>query len=79
MKCKLCLKEATLLKKSHIIPNFLIKDVVDDRHRLALLTVSNGQLKDQIYDCWTLNPGETKEVTFQPDISIFSGYACAAY
>ncbi len=48
MKCKLCLKEATLLKKSHIIPNFLIKDVVDDKHRLALLTASNGQLKDQI-------------------------------
>jgi len=45
----------------------------------AVATYESGQLKDQVYSCWTLNPGETKDVTYQPDISIFGEYTCSAY
>jgi hypothetical protein len=32
--CKLCKKEKPLIKKSHIIPEFLHKDLYDEKHRL---------------------------------------------
>ena len=40
MKCKLCQKDKKLLRKSHIISDFLYKDLFDSKHRLyeALLT-----------------------------------------
>jgi len=34
MLCKLCHKEKKLLKKSHIIPNFMYRDLFDEKHRL---------------------------------------------
>jgi len=45
----------------------------------AIATYQKGQMKDIAYNCWALNPGETKNVTFQPDISIFSGFSCVGY
>ncbi|MBA3002742.1 MAG: hypothetical protein FP813_02645 [Desulfurivibrio sp.] len=33
MKCKLCGNEAKLLKKSHIIPDFMYQDLFDEKHR----------------------------------------------
>lgn len=40
-KCKLCLEEKILLKKSHIIPDFIYKHsgLYDDLHRIRLFTV----------------------------------------
>lgn len=32
--CKLCLEEKILLKKSHIIPEFMYKDLYDENHKL---------------------------------------------
>jgi hypothetical protein len=32
--CKLCKKEKSLIKKSHIIPDFLYKDLYDENHRI---------------------------------------------
>ncbi|MAE42387.1 hypothetical protein CMO93_01335 [Candidatus Woesearchaeota archaeon] len=37
-----------------------------------------GVLRDEEIGCWVIQPGETKSVTFQPDISVFSGYYCDA-
>jgi len=45
----------------------------------AIATYQNGQMIDIVYNCWELNPGETQNVTFQPDISIFSRYSCVGY
>ena len=44
----------------------------------SVITYQDGKKKDEVQECWTLNPKETKEVTFQPDISIFGGYTCVA-
>ncbi|MGQ1947730.1 hypothetical protein ACT3CD_11590 [Geofilum sp. OHC36d9] len=33
-KCKLCNEEKPLIKKSHIIPNFMYKDLYDENHRI---------------------------------------------
>lgn len=41
MKCRLCLKEKSLIKKSHIIPDFLYKDMFDEKHRLVFATLVN--------------------------------------
>ena len=49
MQCRLCLKNKTLLKKSHIIPDFMYKELFDDIHRLHEVRVTEaGQLKDRI-------------------------------
>ncbi|MFH1471635.1 MAG: zinc ribbon domain-containing protein [Nanoarchaeota archaeon] len=45
----------------------------------AAATYQNGQLRDQAYNCWTLNPGETKQENFEPDISFSGGFVCRAY
>lgn len=37
-----------------------------------------GVLRDEKIGCWVIQPSETKKVTFQPDISVFSGYYCDA-
>ncbi|KKP51668.1 MAG: hypothetical protein A2281_11250 [Bacteroidetes bacterium RIFOXYA12_FULL_38_20] len=33
-QCKLCLGEKELIKKSHIIPDFMYKDLFDNRHKI---------------------------------------------
>src|SRR5229473_2688230 len=33
MKCKLCLEEKTLLKQSHIIPDFMYQELFDEKHQ----------------------------------------------
>ncbi|MFH1638499.1 MAG: zinc ribbon domain-containing protein [Candidatus Woesearchaeota archaeon] len=45
----------------------------------AVATYQNGILKDQAYACYILNPGETREETFQPDISILETARCESY
>ncbi|HLE24877.1 MAG TPA: hypothetical protein VI935_04415 [Thermodesulfobacteriota bacterium] len=39
MKCKLCLKEKPLIKKSHIIPDFMYKELYDERHFIYQITL----------------------------------------
>lgn len=39
--CKLCGKRARLIKRSHIIPDFMYKGLFDDKHRLAMLELKN--------------------------------------
>lgn len=34
MFCKLCLHEKRLLKKSHIIPDFMYRELFNEKHRL---------------------------------------------
>ena len=43
MKCKLCLEEKNLLKKSHIIPNFLYSALFDEKHRIHLVSIKNDK------------------------------------
>lgn len=38
----------------------------------------NKNLRDEKIGCWAINPGETKTLNFQPDISVFRGYYCLA-
>lgn len=37
-KCKLCLEEKQLIKKSHIIPEFMYQDLYDDKHKMIVFT-----------------------------------------
>lgn len=49
MVCKLCLKDKKLLRKSHIIPDFMYKDIFDGKHRLHEVEVTTGSiLKDKL-------------------------------
>ncbi|MDB5131673.1 MAG: hypothetical protein JWR02_1422, partial [Mucilaginibacter sp.] len=41
MQCQLCLQEKKLLKKSHIIPNFLYKRLFGEDHRLVNINLGN--------------------------------------
>ena len=34
MECRLCLQEKTLLKRSHIIPDFMYQEIYDEKHRI---------------------------------------------
>lgn len=45
---------------------------------IATIYEEGGTIRDEKVDCWTIQPQETKTVTFQPDISVFSGYYCVA-
>ncbi len=48
MKCSLCNTNKVLIKKSHIIPDFLYKDIYDENHRLIkvdILKLINGKAK----------------------------------
>lgn len=48
MKCKLCNSDKKLLKKSHIIPEFMYQDLFDDKHRIfEVLLKPNSQLKNK--------------------------------
>lgn len=48
MKCKLCIEDGVLVKKSHIIPDFMYRDLFDDKHRLFEAKVNDGELKTKI-------------------------------
>lgn len=54
MKCNLCLKEKKLIKKSHLIPDFLYKGIYDDDHFIHKLDLKNpersGKVPSSIYD-----------------------------
>lgn len=48
--CKLCGQEKELIKKSHIIPDFMYQDLYDDKHKLILFSPHdyiNGQAKQK--------------------------------
>ncbi len=47
MICSLCLKEKELVKKSHIIPDFMYKDLFDDKHRLYEASVKDREIKSK--------------------------------
>ena len=54
MKCYLCLEEKELLKKSHIIPNFMYEGLFDEKHFMAKVEVESwkitGKLPNGVYD-----------------------------
>jgi hypothetical protein len=41
MRCQLCLDEKPLLKKSHIFPNFLYKNIFGEEHRVVNINLGN--------------------------------------
>ena len=54
MKCNLCLKEIPLIKKSHIIPDFMYKGLFDEKHFLAMVNWDEMKIiskkPDGVYD-----------------------------
>ena len=48
MLCQLCLEDKPLLKKSHIIPNFIYKDLFGIKHRLVNTNINNLSEKNFI-------------------------------
>lgn len=44
MTCKLCLREKQLLKKSHIIPDFMYKELFDEGHFLYTRKITGGEV-----------------------------------
>lgn len=45
--CKLCGKHAKLLKKSHIIPNFMYRGLFDESNKMSVVPLDNPQAKPQ--------------------------------
>jgi hypothetical protein len=43
MLCKLCLKDKKLVRQSHIIPDFMYKDIFDEKHRLFEVTFTKDK------------------------------------
>lgn len=41
--CRLCLQEKDLCRKSHIIPNFMYRELFDDKHRMVKGTPITGE------------------------------------
>lgn len=41
--CRLCLREKELCKKSHIIPNFMYRELFDEKHRMIKGTPVTGE------------------------------------
>lgn len=41
MKCRLCLKDRDLLKRSHIIPDFMYQELYDEKHKIIKLSPKN--------------------------------------
>lgn len=39
-KCKLCLEEKILVKKSHILPEFMFKEFFDEKHKMIVTNIS---------------------------------------
>lgn len=54
MICKLCLEDKLLIKKSHIIPNFMYRGLFDAKHKLNYVNFLNPNLitpiSDGLYD-----------------------------
>lgn len=54
MKCNLCHKDKPLIKKSHIIPDFMYNGLFDENHFIAKLKIDElnvvGKSPDGIYD-----------------------------
>ncbi len=48
-KCKLCCKEKELCKQSHIIPNFMYKDLFDENNRMHAIQSAVGAIKQKGY------------------------------
>ncbi len=44
--CNLCLGQETLIKKSHIYPEFLYKELFDDKHKLRRFTIADLKSKN---------------------------------
>jgi len=49
MICKLCLQEKPLLKKSHIIPEFMHRGLFDDKHALYRINFNDYQRSTKLY------------------------------
>lgn len=49
MRCKLCLEEKTLLKKSHIIPDFMHKGLRDDDNKFFLVNIEDFSKSEKRY------------------------------
>jgi hypothetical protein len=45
MKCSLCLQEIKLIKKSHIVPDYLFKDFLDEKHRMVEVSFKDKTMK----------------------------------
>ncbi len=48
MICRLCLRSGELLKRSHIIPDFLYQDIFDEKHRLVKFTTLTPNSKQSL-------------------------------
>ena len=48
-KCKLCHEDKKLCKQSHIIPNFMYQDLLDENHRMHVVQTKDGVIKTRIY------------------------------
>lgn len=53
--CNLCLKKKPLLSKSHIFPNFLIKDIVNEKHQVMMMNVEDLKSKKVQSNYWESN------------------------
>lgn len=49
MKCKLCLEEKQLLRKSHIIPDFMHKGLRDEDNKFFLVNIENYSKSEKKY------------------------------
>lgn len=48
MKCQLCHRDVRLLKKSHIIPDFMYKGLFDEKHFMAKLNLTKMEVVSSI-------------------------------
>ena len=56
MECKLCLENGVLVRKSHIIPDFMYRDLFDNKHRLFEASLKDGALKSKIVQTGSYEP-----------------------
>ncbi len=49
MKCKLCQENVDLVRKSHIIPDFMYKELFDDKHRFFEAKIDDDAIKKRIH------------------------------
>ena len=57
MECKLCLENGVLVRKSHIIPDFMYRDLFDNKHRLFEASLKDGALKNRrLFKQEAMNP-----------------------
>jgi len=63
MACKLCLKDKELIRKSHIIPDFMYDGLYDEKHRFHEVTVTKD--KDIITEGFRQTGGYEGEILCQ--------------